>query len=156
MIETPRLRLIKVSRSSRERFRQINFSADMMKFITGRPLSFTEAVDRYSFSLEHLFFGAYFVENPGTNQIIGLAVIKEKGNEVEIGYLVIDSQRGNGYATEICKGLIVYCKEKLPKHAISAYLDPGNLASKRVLEKCEMKNAGKELRDGMDSLKYIL
>jgi hypothetical protein len=85
MGSSSRFKLVKVTETNMDKFQNIDFSNELMKYITRRALTNDEAINRYSFNLNHTYFGAYFVENPKGDQIIGLAVIKDKIDEAEIG-----------------------------------------------------------------------
>jgi len=110
-----------------------------MKYITGSSLSFDQAVVRYSVDIDHEYFGSYFVESPVDNQMVGFAVIKNKGKEAEIGYLVLEPHRSMGFATQINMELIGICRKKLRDRRITAQTDIRNKASIRVLQKSGMK-----------------
>ena len=138
-----------------DKFQSIDFSNELMKYITGRALTNEEAIDRYSFNLRHTYFGAYFVENSKGDQVIGLAVIKDKNDEAEIGYMVLEPYNGQGFATEINRTLIEICKNYLTGRIISAYTDMQNKASIRVLTKSKMTKVDTFEEDGIVVCKYI-
>ena len=152
-----RFKLVKVNKNNNSRFQEIDFSFNLMQYITGHALSTDEVIERYSYNMDHKYFGAYFVEKIESNEIIGLAVIKEKGREAEIGYMVLDKYKGNGIATEINLKLIEVCRQYLPAFRICAYVDKRNMASIRVLEKSGMKkdktiNSG----SGIVSIRFLI
>ena len=152
-MKTTRFRLEKVNHENIGELGFIDFTAELMTYITGKKLTTPEAIDRYSFGLADTHFGAYFVKN-FTNDHIGLAVIKDKGNEAEIGYLVLPPFTGRGLATEINKELIDYCIKNIPNRIISARVDNRNKASIRILEKCGMKKNGETKENRITILKY--
>ena len=55
--------------------------------------------------------------------------------DIEIGYVLKKSAWGKGYATEACRRLLKFAFEESPLEEIVATIDPGNAASRRVLEK---------------------
>ncbi len=55
--------------------------------------------------------------------------------DIEIGYTLIPSYWGKGFATEACKRLLQFAFEESPLEEIVATIDAGNSASRRVLEK---------------------
>lgn len=62
--------------------------------------------------------------------------IPEHGNGVgEIGYTIARPFWNQGFGTEAVKALVAYAFASFPLHHITAATDPGNLASRRVLEK---------------------
>ena len=56
-------------------------------------------------------------------------------NTYRIGYLVAESAWGKGVATEALLGLVEFCGRLAPV-TLLAGVEPGNAASRRVLEKC--------------------
>ncbi len=58
-----------------------------------------------------------------------------EGYQVDIGYTIAPEFQGNGYAVESVHAMVQYLFTELHKHRLCGYVDPGNLASIRVLEK---------------------
>jgi ribosomal-protein-alanine N-acetyltransferase len=133
------LRFTKLTSGNIKKLHLVDFSEEMMRYITGSSLSYDQAVDRYSVDIDHAYFGSYFVENPVEDQMVGFAVIKDKGKEMEIGYLVMEPYRGKGIATQINKELIGICRKNLEGRTIYGQTDIRNQASIRVLEKSGMR-----------------
>jgi GNAT superfamily N-acetyltransferase len=57
------------------------------------------------------------------------------GGEAEIGYGIVPSRQGRGYATEALRTMIAMAWADSRVRAVVAGTDPGNVASQRVLEK---------------------
>jgi len=148
------LRFIKLTSDNIKKLQLIDFSEEMMRYITGSSLSFDQAVDRYSVDIDHEYFGSYFIEDPVEDKMIGFAVIKDRGKEAEIGYLVHKLYRGKGFATLINMELIGICRNKLPDLRISAQTDIRNEASIKVLEKSGMKKINTSEIEGTTILKF--
>lgn len=55
--------------------------------------------------------------------------------EVEIGYGIVPSRQGRGYATEALRAMIAMAWADARVRTVAAGTDPGNIASQRVLEK---------------------
>ena len=55
--------------------------------------------------------------------------------EVEIGYGIVPSRQGRGYATEALRAMITRAWADPRVRAVVAGTDPGNVASQRVLGK---------------------
>lgn len=55
--------------------------------------------------------------------------------DIEIGFFLKPAAWGSGYATEACRRLVAFAFEESPLTEIVATHDPGNVASRRVLEK---------------------
>ena len=56
-----------------------------------------------------------------------------------IGWLLIESEWGKGYATEITRALLAYSFNDLKVHRVSALCHPNNTGSWHVLEKNKMR-----------------
>ena len=62
----------------------------------------------------------------------------EGGEEVELYYVLVSSEWGKGYATEIGTALLHFAIHELMHKRVVALIDVQNLASKRVAEKLGM------------------
>lgn len=62
--------------------------------------------------------------------------------DIEVGYILRRSAWGRGYATEACGRLLRFAFEDSPLEEIVATIDPENIASRRVLLKCGMRELG--------------
>ncbi len=58
-----------------------------------------------------------------------------ESGELEIGYGIVASRRGRGYATEAVGAMVAVAWDYPAVMAVTATTDPENLASQRVLEK---------------------
>ena len=70
--------------------------------------------------------------------VIGLAGVapkRELGDEIELFYLIADPFQHAGYATEAAKALLWWAFEAAGLDVLSALVQPGNIASRRVLDK---------------------
>lgn len=78
-----------------------------------------------------------------TRELIGDAHIRHEGNDPRqgvIGYVFARAFHGQGYATELARGMIALFFSKPAAHRIAAYCDARNTASARVLEKAGMRH----------------
>lgn len=155
MILTARLRLRKLNKSTIQDLGKIHFSEKVMKYIIGRSLSTEEAINRYSFNIDDKYFGVYMVERKSDNETVGLAVIRDQIIEAEIGYLVLESDTGLGYGTEINNALITICRKHLKDRLITAIVDSRNSASIRILEKCNMTKQSTTSENGVVFHRYV-
>ena len=72
----------------------------------------------------------------GCNDLIGICgVLKNNEKEDEIAYRIIEKFWGNGYGTEITKGLIDYCFGKMKSELITADVCVDNMRSVKILNK---------------------
>lgn len=80
-----------------------------------------------------------------TNEIIGLAGCSLSNDKFKLGeiyYKFIPEFWGRGYATELCKSLILTGFKEFGLHKVEAGVATENLASIRVLEKSGMTREG--------------
>lgn len=70
------------------------------------------------------------------------------GGEAEIGYGIVPSRQGRGYATEAVQAMLAMAWADSRVRIVVAGTDPGNAASQRVLEKAGFRqiSAGAEFR----------
>jgi len=75
-------------------------------------------------------------------------------NEIDLGYRFMKKAWGKGYATEAAYACLKYGFEKLNLQRIVGRAMPRNIASLRVLEKCNMQYIGEEIVDGHPAKTY--
>ncbi|MGB8859819.1 MAG: GNAT family N-acetyltransferase [Ilumatobacteraceae bacterium] len=82
---------------------------------------------------------SFAIEHAG--EVIGdvVANIHEGGGIAEIGFTIATAHHGRGYAGEAASAMVDHLIERHGVHRIVAGLDPGNVASMRVLEKLGMR-----------------
>jgi RimJ/RimL family protein N-acetyltransferase len=59
-----------------------------------------------------------------------------------LGYTVAPEHQGRGYAVEAANAVLVYLFEHIRVHRVAATIDPRNMASARVLERCGFEYVG--------------
>ncbi len=79
-----------------------------------------------------------------TDEVIGVAGLQPLGTTgyLEVGWWVMRTYQGQGLATEAGRALVAYGFEQLDLPAVKAITLPGNLASRRVMEKVGMAYEG--------------
>jgi RimJ/RimL family protein N-acetyltransferase len=79
---------------------------------------------------------------------IGFFGPPRESEEVEVGYGIVPSRQGRGYATEAVQAMLAMAWADPRVTAVVAGTDPGNLASQRVLGKAGFRQiaADGELR----------
>ena len=103
---------------------------------------------------EELGFGMCSVELAG--ETIGAAGLQllEGGPEIEVGYRFRKEHWGRGYATESAAASIDYGFDEAGLRRIVAVALETNVASRRVLEKCGLKEIGVVHVYGLEHVKY--
>jgi len=89
-------------------------------------------------------YGIWMLCKRNNSRPIGWACLKDlDGTEdTEIGYRIVSSLWGHGYATEIARALLDYGFQHLNLVEISGVARPKNKASVSILHKCGMKRMG--------------
>jgi RimJ/RimL family protein N-acetyltransferase len=105
-------------------------------------------------------FGPYAIVEQHSDEVIGYCGLfffpDVNGQpEVEIGYRLKPSTRGQGYATEAVLAVRDYAFTTLGLKRLIAMIDPGNVASIRVAEKAGMKYEQDVLFEGYDHPDHI-
>lgn len=75
--------------------------------------------------------------------------------QIEVGYLLVPSAWGQGFATEICARLLRFAFEQTALAEVVATTDPNNLGSQRVLTKCGMRSLGRKRAYGYDDVSWF-
>lgn len=100
-------------------------------------------------------YGLYLVELIETGEPVGICGLIKRDflHHSDLGFALMPSYRGNGYAFESALATVNFAREKLRLAKIVAITDPGNAASIRLLGKLgmsfdkrlELPGAGKQL-----------
>lgn len=156
MIETDRLRLRPWIEADLESYARICADPEVMRYI-GRGVTYSRARSEQSLAaiVKHLDehgFGLWAAVDKTTDTWIGLIGLAFAGpgydgvaeNEVEIGWRFDRAYWGRGLATEGARACRDYAFEQLGLDGIVSIYQPGNTASRRVMEKLGMSY----LRDG--------
>ena len=89
-------------------------------------------------SYESNGYGLWVVENGTTGHAMGdcgLTVQEVGGTSMtEVGYHILDAERGKGYATEAAGACVAYGLDDLALSVVCSIVDPRNEASVRVAE----------------------
>ena len=90
---------------------------------------------------ESYCLGVYLVDQ---THMIGIVLLSKANEnpaeeadkiELRLGYLINESYWGQGYASEIIKGLCDYCQTSSPVASLIGGVDPANIGSIKVLTK---------------------
>ncbi|MFW2334857.1 GNAT family N-acetyltransferase [Ilumatobacter sp.] len=81
--------------------------------------------------------------DPGDGLIGDVAVwLDDAGTLAMIGYTLASEHQGHGYATEAVAAVVDWLFRRRNVHRVAATIDPRNLASARVLERCGFEYVG--------------
>lgn len=93
--------------------------------------------------------GRWAVHLSETDAFIGWCGLKRVNDEIDLGYRLIPSAWGKGYATEAAMAVLQYGHEQLHLEKITAHAHLENLASQKVLEKIGMQFVGEGIDEGV-------
>ena len=81
-------------------------------------------------------FGLWCVERLDTGEPIGTCGLLKRPtlDDIDVGYALVPSARGAGFAREAVAGVLAYAYQTLNLPKVVAIVAPGNLASIRVVE----------------------
>ena len=101
-------------------------------------------------------FGMCAVDLAASGETIGAAGLQhlEGGPEIEVGYRFLKEYWGRGYATECARASINFGFDELGLDRIVAVALESNVASRRVLEKCGLREIGVVHVYGLEHVKY--
>lgn len=147
-ITTDRLHLRKLEIYDREDFFRYRSLREVYEYQSFTPNNIKE-VDKFinhnasNPNIPNTWFQLAIVNKNG-NMLIGDIGIHflEDNYQIEVGYTLKPSYQGQGYALESLKAVINYLFFDLKKHRITAYVDPNNIKSIRLLEKLGMRKEG--------------
>lgn len=148
-LTTARLCLRRLDHNDANSLVEMLSSPEVLRFIGNPPTdTYEKAIDLIAF-LNELFDKQESIEWAMTSrengQFVGTCGIHSwdtTNRRVDIGYQLLPSQWGKGYATEACHAVIRWSFEHLDLHRIQADITDGNIASEQVLLKCGFKFEG--------------
>jgi len=155
-IKTNRFILTKITAADSDKYFRLSNNEKVMKFVTGHALNRQESDEMLGRILKEndtdTYFGRYLIEEKKNGALVGVAKLEAYGEEVEIGYRIMEEFWGKGVATEIAKALLIFAIRKFQPPAVVAFVNVENAASIRVLEKAGMSNL--ERIEDLDEVKY--
>ncbi|MDR7211506.1 GNAT family N-acetyltransferase [Flavobacterium piscis] len=143
VIESERLILRQITNDDINEIFELRSNPETMKYIP-RPLVKTpeDALEHIALIEEKIVlneginWGITLKDNSKLLGIIGFYRIQPENYRAEIGYILLPEFHGKGVIPEAVCRLIRYGFDDLKLHSIEAIIDPGNLASEKVLQKC--------------------
>ncbi|MEN2402818.1 GNAT family N-acetyltransferase [Flavobacterium sp. MC2016-06] len=142
-IETERLLLRRVTNDDAKEIFELRSNPETMKYIP-RPLVKTteDALEHIAMIEDKIVtniginWGITLKDNPKLLGIIGYYRMQPENYRAEIGYMLLPEFHGKGIIPEAVNRLIQYGFDDLQLHSIEAVIDPDNIASEKVLQKC--------------------
>ncbi len=160
-LESQRLTYLKFTEDQYDNYVKWYTDADVMKYITGRPLTLEEAKVRFDKALlnnkEHEGMGLYAISHKQSERFAGIAkfALLEAG-QAEVGYGFLTDFWGQGYASEVLECLVNHAKKLNDIRELVGIVNKENLASKKVLTKKGFEYFKEEEEKGQTSEYYRL
>ena len=92
-------------------------------------------------------YGMWLVFDKESGKLIGRAGLEDRdypeGTAMELGYMIAPEYQGKGYATEVCRAILIYAKEELEAESVNCLVDEKNVPSVRLVEKLGFTYEGK-------------
>ncbi len=147
IIETPRLRLRSHRYSDLSDCVAMWSDPLVTQYIGGKPSSETQTWARVAAYVGHwtmLGFGYWVIETKDTCEFVGEVGIADfkrdiapsMKNDPEIGFALASAFHGKGFATESALAVLSWADEHFPLGRTVCLINPQNVASRRVVEKC--------------------
>lgn len=143
VIETERLLLRRVTNDDANAVFEIRSNPETMKFIprpllknTDEALELIAEIDSKITTNTGINWAITLKDNPKLLGIIGYYRTQPENYRSEIGYILLPEFHGKGIVSEAVNRLIKFGFEDLKLHSIEAVIDPDNVASEKVLQKC--------------------
>jgi RimJ/RimL family protein N-acetyltransferase len=139
-LTTDRLRLRGFTEGDFESYAEMCADDRVMHFLGGKPLTRHEAWRSMASMLGHWHlkgYGMWAVVEQGSGETIGRVGCWQPSGWVglEVGWTIRSQFWGRGYATEAGAASINFAFNELEADSIISYIDPANIASRRVAEK---------------------
>lgn len=159
ILETERLYLREFIDTDGFHFYQLNNDEDVVKYTGNKPFkSLEEAtnfIKNYS-DYKQNGYGRWAVCLKETNEFLGWCGLKYENNEIDLGFRFYKKYWSLGYATESASACVSYGFSKLNLKEIigRAYIE--NVASIKVLKKCNFKFKKQLVYDNQPAVLYTL
>ncbi|ARV05910.1 hypothetical protein BTO04_03990 [Polaribacter sp. SA4-10] len=138
IFETEKLIVRKLILEDLLAFHELESNRLVLKYATGEVKTLDENKIELNkltakYDLENNDFWIYAIERKSDRNFVGTVAFVKDGEDDEIGYRFLQKYWGNGFGTEICEGVILYCKQLgMPK--IIGYVVDKNIASVKILK----------------------
>lgn len=140
----------------------ISMSMDeaIMKYISGKALNKKEALKRFEYQLnvnqKYPNLGFYKAIEETSLSVTGyLKILKTAENIMEIGYAVLPTFRGKGFAREMTETMIAYTIRQFPEVSkLFGTVDKQNPASAHILKSYGFSIEKEELSEGRNILHF--
>ncbi len=128
---------------------------------SGQPLSEEEIEDRVAGGIEHWErsgFGLWVLRDRATGEVVGRGGLQHTfvagTDEIEAAWAILPARWGEGLATEFAEATVGVAFGELHLPDVVAFTLPGNLASRKVMEKVGFTYERELLHAGLTHVLY--
>ncbi len=148
-LTTERLRLRRFRHDDASAMMALFSSPEVLRFLNQSPTDTPEKaiglIDWLNDTFDQQESVQWAITLPETDQLIGTCgnyAWERDNRHIDIGYHILPSHWGQGYATEAAHAVIQWSFDNLDVHRIQADCTEGNIASERVMLKCGFQLEG--------------
>lgn len=159
-IVSKRLRLVPFAPDHLDGLAKMNANPEVMRYL-GRPQTrdeVAESIVRQQAKWAKHGFGWWTVFERDAENLIGAACLQHLGhietNPLEIGWRLLPSARGKGYATEAGQAAMDYAFDVVGTTYLKTVTQPANKSSARVMQRLGMTYVGIETHYDMPCVTY--
>ena len=163
ILHTARLRLEPVDDCHFDGLRRLNSRPEVMRYISGRPETAEETaatIARVKAAWRSFGYSWWAFIDRASGELIGAGCIqhlaREPANPLEIGWRLLPSTWGQGYASEAARAMAGFAFEVLAVPTLLAVCDQDNLASAKVMQRLGMHYRGIERWYDIDTTVYAM
>jgi GrpB-like predicted nucleotidyltransferase (UPF0157 family)/RimJ/RimL family protein N-acetyltransferase len=160
-LETERLVLRSKTLGDLDAMQELYGDPDVAAWLGGEPFNREQTREHL---LRHMRlerehgFATWAVVEQSSGKVIGHCGLQhlDGGPEVEVGWALVPSRWGRGYATEAARASVAWGFEQLGLEEIVAVTRPTNARSRRVMEKLGMTYEGLGVWYGAEQVRYAV
>lgn len=160
-LTTQRLRLEPCSDVHIEQLDKLNSDIEVMRYITGVPITLEETKTHIQFVKElwkTYGYSSWSLIELATGKLVGTGGIQHlefnPDNPLEIGWRLLPPKWGQGFATEAAQRMVQFAFESLGIENLRAVCHQENINSVKVMKRLGMTYRGIERWYNLDTLAY--
>lgn len=161
ILTTPRLRLEPCTDIHIEELDKLNSDFEVMRYITGVPITLEETKAHVEFVKElwkNYGYASWSIIEIKTGKLIGTGGVQHlefnPENPLEIGWRLIPSKWGQGFATEAARRMLRFAFEKIGIKTLRAVCHQENTSSVKVMRRLGMQYHGIERWYNLDTFAF--
>ena len=147
IFETDRLLLRQQTPEDLQELWEFHKNPENIRYYHDAPTTVDEVSEQLEWDLDWYLkneaLGTWAIIYKETGKLVGLCSLMpwtvDGNEEIEMAYILAEDCRGQGFGTELSRGVIRYGFEKLQLPRIISLIEPDNLLSRHVVEKAGMR-----------------